>query len=443
MIDLPVTIISAVFAIVVTFVVMLLIDAQLALIIVMVVPGTFGAMIMFERSILRSNEKLEDLKRKIYRYSEESIDNLETVQSYAKEDSQTEGLVKMLSVRLHTQIQRLNYVRGFDFVRGVVVVVGIFCIFVIGGNKVIEDEILLGELLIFMAYVDGFYLPLKRITGGVRQYRESRHDIALFHDVLTDHTEVDSQDKQGIDLPTFARGISLQGVNISQDGGQLLKNVNVDIAKGSKIGLVGPTGSGKTELLRSLIRFQDYDDGSITFDGVELQEMNYSSLRNHITYLDHNPQLFSETILDNIMYGASDSSKVGSQRVMQAVTAANAVSFIEGLPANYETDLLDASEFMTPLQHHKLAVVRAFVRNSPILLVDEPSLGLSIAEEKELHEILYRLMTGKTVILVSNRLSMLTQMDEVYVVDGGVVLNVRDYGGLDRYQSYLSTHELI
>jgi ABC-type multidrug transport system fused ATPase/permease subunit len=154
--------------------------------------------------------------------------------------------------------------------------------------------------------------------------------------------------------------------------------------------------------------------------------------------------LFSDTILNNILYAVDRRAKpVESQDIVNAVTAAGALQFIEGLPNNYETNLSDAQEFLTPAQKLRLAIARAYLRDAPILLIDEPTELLTVQEEKEVMDTIFNLMQGRTVILASNKLSLLTQMNAVYALDGGVIMPVQNYGGLDKYQAYLTTHELI
>jgi ATP-binding cassette subfamily B protein len=442
--DAPVALFGAAMSVVGAFIIMFTINIQLAITSLLIVPALYGAMKLFAEPLQRGRVDERSKEKTIFKHTAESIQNIEIVQAFSKENVQTQHLLDLLYERVHSVMHHMYVRSAYDFVRGLIVIVAVFIVLFVGGRQILRGTMSVGELLIFLFYINSFFGPMKIMSRGVKDVRGSIDNLQRFYDLLTDRPDVDTRERRGIELPGFRNAIFFNNAQISHDDTVILNDVTLRVDIGKKIGIVGPTGSGKSTLLRSLQMFTEYTAGSITIDGVELHEINTKNLREQFTLLDQDPQLFSDTILKNILYGVNrEKVDVTSDDVVAAITAAGALEFVEGLPKNYETNLGEALEFLTPGQLLRLSIARAYLRQSPILLIDEPTNALDVAYEKEVLPAIFELMKGKTVVMASNKLSLLTQMDEVYVLDGGTFMNIENYGGLDRYMSYLSTHELI
>jgi len=442
--EIPTALITAALGVLAAFIILFSINWLLAIFTFTILPALFFAARIFGSQLRQADEELEVEEEAIHQHVSESIDNMMIVQSFGKENTQTNKFLEMLDRRFHSLVHQLHVNQGFDFIQGMIVIIGLFTIVYVGGREIFRNDMTVGELFIFVFYINRFYGPLDVLTKGVNDFKTTLRRVDAFHSLLHERTDVDTQERRGLELTSLRQGVIFNGARLVRDDNVIIGSANMSVSVGQKIGLTGPTGSGKSTLINTMQLFSDYDQGSITFDGLELRELNSRTLRQQMTILTKDPQLFSDTILNNILYAVDRRTKpVGSQDVVSAVTAAGALEFIEGLPNNYDTDLASASQFLTPSQRLRIAITRAFLRDAPILLIDEPTELLSVQEEKEIMQTIFQLMQGKTVIMASNKLSLLTQMDEVYVLDGGTMLNVKQYGGIDRYESYLQTHELI
>jgi len=187
---------------------------------------------------------------------------------------------------------------------------------------------------------------------------------------------------------------------------------------GTMIALVGPTGSGKTTIVNLIARFYDPKEGVVKIDGTDIKQFIQKSLREQISFVLQDTVLFSGTIWDNIAYGRPDASVI---EIVKAAEAANAMEFIDKLPQKFETTVGERGVTLSGGQRQRIAIARAIVRNTPILVLDEPSSGLDAQSEQLVFEALDRLMEGKTSVVIAHRLSTIRRANCIYVIDGGTI----------------------
>ena len=199
----------------------------------------------------------------------------------------------------------------------------------------------------------------------------------------------------------------------------MLSSIDVRIDAGDRIALVGATGSGKTSLLNLLPRLYDVTSGSISVDGHDVRDLTLASLRDQISLVPQEALLFSTSIRENILYGRRDATE---DDIVAAAKAARAHDFITELPDGYETDVGDRGARLSIGQQQRIAIARAFLKDAPILLLDEPTSALDLRTESDLLEGLDRLMQGRTVIIVAHRLSTIRNVDRIYLLDHGKII---------------------
>jgi subfamily B ATP-binding cassette protein MsbA len=199
----------------------------------------------------------------------------------------------------------------------------------------------------------------------------------------------------------------------------VLSDINLHVKAGTTVAIVGPTGSGKTTLANLIPRFYDVSKGAVKVDGIDVRKLKQRSLREQMSFVLQDTVLFSGTIWENIAYGRPEAS---SFEIVRAAEAANAAEFIDKLPHKYNTTVGERGLTLSGGQRQRIAIARAIIRNSPILVLDEPSSGLDAASEQLVFEALDRLMKKKTSIVIAHRLSTIREASCIYVLKDGRIV---------------------
>ena len=221
---------------------------------------------------------------------------------------------------------------------------------------------------------------------------------------------------------TIVRGeIEFKNVNFAYPGSKdqyLFKDLNLKIKAGEKIGLVGPSGGGKTTLTKLLLRFMDINEGVIEIDGIDITKMNQQELRQHISYVPQEPMLFHRQLIDNIIYGNLESSY---KEVLGAAKMSYADKFIKNLDAGYESLVGERGVKLSGGQRQRIAIARAILRNAPILVLDEATSALDSVSEKYIQSAIWELINKRTAIIIAHRLSTIQKMDRIIVIEKGQI----------------------
>jgi ATP-binding cassette subfamily B protein len=199
----------------------------------------------------------------------------------------------------------------------------------------------------------------------------------------------------------------------------LFENLELNIRAGEKIGLVGPSGGGKTTITKLLLRFMDIQNGSIEIDGQNIAEVTQNDLRKAITYVPQEPLLFHRSIAENIAYGKLNATQ---EEIEDAAKKAHAHEFISQLPLGYETLVGERGVKLSGGQRQRIAIARAMIKDAPILVLDEATSALDSESEKLIQDALWKLMDGKTTLVIAHRLSTIQHMDRIVVLDKGKIV---------------------
>jgi ATP-binding cassette, subfamily B, bacterial len=220
----------------------------------------------------------------------------------------------------------------------------------------------------------------------------------------------------------------------------ILTDVNLEIEPGQVAALVGPTGAGKTTIVSLIARFYDPTSGTVKIDGADIRRFTQKSLREQISFVLQETVLFHGPVWRNIAYGKPDATRA---EIFRAAELANAHEFIQEMPEGYDTIVGERGNTLSGGQRQRIAIARAIIRNTPILILDEPSSGLDAASEKLVFEALERLMHGKTSVVIAHRLSTIRQADVIFVVDKGSIVEHGTEGELlQRSGLYAELHEI-
>jgi ATP-binding cassette subfamily B protein len=272
-------------------------------------------------------------------------------------------------------------------------------------------------MLVFLSYSSQFYRPIrttmKEVTGLSATMARAERVVDLL------------DTKEGVvDLPCaepaarFRGEIKFQNVTFGYESSPVLQGVSLHIPAGKTTAVVGPTGVGKTTLISLIPRLYDPSDGAVLIDGRDIREFTLTSLRSQVSVVLQESVLFRASIFENIAYGRANATLA---EILDAAKAANAHEFITQLPNGYETEVGERGETLSGGQRQRIAIARAMIRNAPILILDEPLIGLDAASADVVLEALDRLTRGKTAVVISHLLSSVQNADHVIVLESGRV----------------------
>jgi ABC-type multidrug transport system fused ATPase/permease subunit len=275
-----------------------------------------------------------------------------------------------------------------------------------------------GALTVYLSYLTKFFKPVKDLATTTNAIAQAAVGVDRVREILDTDTILPER-PDALEPASLKGSIAFEHVafGYSEDS-PVLKDVSFSIEPGQMVGIVGPTGSGKSTVVSLIPRFYDPNKGTVTIDGRDVRDYKINSLRGQIGYVLQDTVLFRGTILENIAFGRPKATR---DEIVQAATLANADEFIARMPKGYDTMVGERGSTLSGGQRQRLGIARVMVRNSPILLLDEPTAALDSESEKLVIEALERLMKGRTVITIAHRLSTIRDADKIVVIEGGIV----------------------
>jgi subfamily B ATP-binding cassette protein MsbA len=274
-----------------------------------------------------------------------------------------------------------------------------------------------GVLTIFLSYLSKFFKPVQDLAKMTNSIAQTAVGVDRIRAIL----EADSfiLERPKAREPSTLRGeIAFERVQFAYDSASpVLREVSFTIRGGQMVGIVGPTGSGKSTVVSLIPRFYDASGGRVLIDGVDVRDYTIKGLREHIAFVLQDTVLFHGTVAENIAYGKPNASP---EEIIEAAKLANADEFIANMPHGYDTVLGDQGT-LSGGQRQRIGIARAIIRNNPILILDEPTAALDTESEVRVMEALKRLMKGRTVIMIAHRLSTIRDVDKIIVLKGGEV----------------------
>ncbi len=319
-----------------------------------------------------------------------------------------------------------------------------------GAGLVVAGAMTAGSLTVFLSYLSRFFKPvqdLAKMTNAIAQVAVATERVQGI--LETDEVIVERPNARP---PKFQRGeISFHHVAFRYDAeAPVLSDVNFRIEPGQFVGIVGPTGSGKSTIISLIPRFYDPTGGTIAIDGVDVREYQLQGLRQHFGFVLQDTVLFRGTVAENIAYGRPGAS---AREIAEAAQLANAHEFIKHMPQGYQSIVGERGITLSGGQRQRIGIARALLRNSPVLILDEPTAALDVEAEERVMDALTRLMKGRTVIMIAHRLATLDAADKIVVLKDGVVAEEGTqerliamggvYAGLHRAQSGMKTVQAV
>jgi len=323
-----------------------------------------------------------------------------------------------------TQIMQLGEViadleSSMPSVVGLMTDVGSLLVMGIGGLLIIGGLISIGDLLVLSSYLRTMYKPMRQLSKLSNTFTRATASAERVIELLqTVPGIIDRPDARPV--PSLQGAIAFRNVNFGYDPGQpVLHDLCFTIQAGMTVALVGQSGAGKSTILHLLQRFYDPQEGCVCVDGKDIREYTLASIRQQIALVPQDPMLFHASIRENIAYGNPQATE---NAIIAAAKMANADEFINRLPEGYDSVLEERGIGLSGGQRQRLAIARAMVRRAPILLLDEPTVGLDAQSEHSVVQALQRLMVGRTTLVSAHRLSTIQQADLILVIENGRIV---------------------
>lgn len=298
----------------------------------------------------------------------------------------------------------------------------IFGIEVLSGNSQVSASVFMAYLTMFAQIIN----PAKSFTTAYYNIKKGAASADRIAELLNAQ-EVITEKPNALPIEKFESAIEYKDVSFSYGIEPVLKNVNLKIAKGKTIALVGQSGAGKTTMADLLPRFYDVTKGQILFDGIDIRDCRIDHLRGQLGVVTQNPILFNGTVFGNIAFGMENATM---EAVINAAKVANAHDFIEALPEGYQTNIGDAGGKLSGGQRQRLSIARAVLKNPPILILDEATSALDTESERLVQDALFNLMRNRTSIVIAHRLSTIQYADEIIVMQDGQIIERGNHMGL-------------
>jgi subfamily B ATP-binding cassette protein MsbA len=364
----------------------------------------------------RSQERMADMATLL----EETIRGVRIVKAFTMERFEIGRFREATRKHLRSNLKAQKIQALTSPVMELITGVGILALFFYAQRRIAAGTLTMGELLTFMAALGAMYQPVKKLNKVNLSVNTALSAAERVFRMLDIHNEV-VEKPNAPKLTAVGSGIRYEDVNFAYNDDPVLRGVNLDVAPGEIVALVGGSGAGKSTFVNLLPRFYDVSSGRITIDGKDVREVNVESLRRLMGFVTQEVILFNDTVKNNIAYGRSD---VDDSLVIAAATAANAHEFISALPNGYDTNIGESGVLLSGGQRQRIAIARALFKDPPILVLDEATSALDTESERLVQGALEHLMQGRTTLVIAHRLSTIRSADKIVVLDAGEIAEV-------------------
>src|SRR5437016_2276219 len=399
--------------------VMLYLNWAFTLIALLVAPGLFLVVYHYTHRIKRASRAMRQQEGEVVNVLEEVLSSIRVVKAFAREDYEQRRFERESRESVEKALQARNVKAKLPPIVEMIVACGTCLVLWYGARLVLTGTLTSGELLVFLLYLGKMYKPMRELSKMTDTISKASVGWERIREVLENEMQI--RDVRGAkSAPRFKGKIEFDRVSFSYDSNQpVLKDITLKIEPGQLAALVGPTGAGKTTIVSLLPRFYDLTSGEIRIDDIDIRRFKIKSLRRQISFVLQESLLFHAPVWQNIAYGKPEASH---DEIVRAAKLANADEFIDKMPDGYDTMIGERGVTLSGGQRQRIAIARAIIRNSPILILDEPSAGLDAESEKLVFDALGNLMEGKTSIVIAHRLATVRRADVIFVIDGGIVV---------------------
>ncbi|HEV7574175.1 MAG TPA: ABC transporter ATP-binding protein [Thermoanaerobaculia bacterium] len=393
-------------------------NPELALITFIVAPAMVYPVVHFGGKLRGTTHRSQERMADIATLLEETIRGVRIVKAFTMERFEVarfrDATRRHLSSNLKAQkIQALSS-PVLDLITGL----GALALFFYAQRRIANGSLTMGALMAYMGAVAAMYQPIKKLNKVNLSVNTALSAAERVFRMLDIPNEVEEKPGAGL-ITAVGSGIRYENVSFRYQAEPVLRDVDLSIAPGEIVAIVGGSGAGKSTFVNLLPRFYDVNGGRITIDGRDIRDVNLSSLRGLMGLVTQEVVLFNDTVRNNIAYGRGDAEEA---RVIESAKAANAHDFITALPNGYDTEIGESGVLLSGGQRQRLAIARALFKDPPILILDEATSALDTESERLVQGALERLMKGRTTLVIAHRLSTIRSADKIVVLDRGAIV---------------------
>ena len=399
--------------------VMLYINWRFTLIALSIAPALFVVVYTFTRRIKKASRAVRKKESELISVVQEVLSSVRVVKAFAREDFEVMRFESQSRDSVETALEARSIKAKLSPIVDVMVAIGTCLVLGYGARLALRGDLSAGVLIVFLLYLGKMYKPMRELSKMTDTVSKAMVGYERINEVLEIEARVRDLPKARR-APRFKGKIEFDHVNFSYDEKTpVLKDINFTIKPGQVAALVGPSGNGKTTIISLIPRFYDPQSGVVKIDDTDIRGFKLKSLREQISFVLQETLLFHASVWDNIAYGKPDATR---EEILRAAKLANADEFIEKLPEGYHSMIGERGATLSGGQRQRIAIARAIIRDTPILVLDEPTAGLDSASEETVIEALDRLMAGKTTIVVAHHLRTIRHAEVVFVVKDAEVV---------------------
>jgi ABC-type multidrug transport system fused ATPase/permease subunit len=419
---------------------MLVLEWRLALIAFSVVPILYYFNRRISGKVESATKQKKNKESDVTSLIAENVAAMALVQAYGREDLQQTRFESENRQSLESEITATRLSKMFKRISELLVAGGTFGVVYFGGSLALDGAILPGTLVLFASYLKNLYTPIDKVAALMLDIAKAQVSGGRLLE-LVECDMVMQDGPRAIPAPLFKGRIEFRHVSFSyQKGNAVLKNLSFFVEPGETLALVGHSGAGKSTLISLLLRFYDPQKGQILIDGRDLREFTLKSLRGQMTVVMQEAKLFNKTVRENIGFGKMDATE---DEIIRAAKLAQAHDFIMRIPEGYGTMIDEGGDNLSGGQKQRLNIARAIIRNTPILILDEPATALDAKAEAQIHAALDELMKGKTTFIIAHKFSTIANADKILVLEEGKLAGYGTHDELMRSsRDYRELYEL-
>jgi len=396
-----------------------LISLKVTLISLSVMPLMYYSLTLYGARIVPRLERVQRLEWQSLSIVNEAMSMLRVIVPFGRERHEHRRFREQGETAARERVQLTVRQTLFNLAVTTCTALGTALVFYFGFHERFSGNISTGELVVLLSYISAVYAPLEQISTTIGNLNQQLVQLKASFELLDMEPEV-KEVPDAIELGHARGEVEFDGVQFAYRGRvPVLRDISLHVPCGSRVAVVGPTGAGKTTLLSLLVRFYDPQQGRILVDGVDIRRLRLGSLRSQIALVLQEPMLFAGSVASNIRYGRLDASM---DEVIAAAKAANAHDFISRLPHGYETLVGERGTGLSGGERQRISVARAFLKDAPILVLDEPTSSIDSKTEAVILDALDRLAVGRTTFTIAHRLSTIREADVIVVLDHGAIV---------------------
>jgi len=401
---------------------------NVALVALIVVPMLAFISNFFARRIKAASKTQRAREGELASTAQEMLTSIRLIQSYGRGRVDLEEFSSQTAKSMRASLGAANIQAQFSFVVAMVEALAICAVVWLGVWLVDRSAITVGTLILFIMLLQNMFKPARKIVSEWYKIGKVFASVERIDDLL-DRDVVVQDRPDAVAAPTLTGALRFNHVSFAypaehEDGSaasqrpQVLHDIDFDVAPGEVVSLVGFSGAGKSTIAQLLPRLYDPDEGAVMVDGIDLRLLTLSSLRSQVSLVHQDTVLLIGTVAENIGYGIADATP---ERIEAAARMANAHSFIMDMPDGYDTQLGERGSMLSGGQRQRIAIARAFIRETPILILDEPTTGLDLESTQLVVTALRSLMAGRTTIIISHDPALIRSADRILVIADGYI----------------------